>query len=71
MSEKPEAPPSQSAKPMPKIEKFLLFETDNPNLVGIGFDTAIGSFLVCANKRQVLEMSAKLRIVAGQMREPS
>jgi hypothetical protein len=56
---------------MPKIEKFRLFETDNPNLVGIGFETAIGSFLVCANKRQVIEMSAKLRVVAEQMREPS
>jgi hypothetical protein len=71
MSEKSEAPPDQAAKPMPRIEKFRLFETDNPNLVGIGFETVIGSFLVCANKRQVLEMSAKLRILAEKMREPS
>lgn len=71
MSEKSESPPDQSAKPMPAIEKFRLFETDNPNLLGLGFETAIGSFLVCANRRRVLEMIAKLNVAVSRMREPS
>ena len=71
MSEKSEAPPHPAAKPMPMIEKFRLFETDNPNLLGIGFETAIGSVLLAANKRRVLEMIAKPRVAVERMREPS
>ena len=71
MFEKSKEPPGPPAKPMPAIEAFRLFQTDNPNLVGLGFETVIGSFLVCANRRQVLEMSAKLQKVAEQMREPN
>ena len=56
---------------MPAIHKFRLFETGIPHVLGIGFETAIGSFLVAATKRQVLEMSAKLRIAADGMSEPS
>jgi hypothetical protein len=43
----------------------------NPNLLGIGFQTAIGSVLLGVHKRQVLEMIAKLRVAVEQMREPS
>jgi hypothetical protein len=71
MSDEPQAPSPQSAKPMPAIEKFRLFETENPNLLGLGFDTAIGSFLVCTNRRGVLEMIGKLKVAVQQMREPS
>jgi hypothetical protein len=71
MSEKSDAPPAQPAKPMPAIERFRLFDTGNPNLLGIGFETPIGSFLVGAHKRQVLEMIAKLQLAVTQMMEPS
>jgi hypothetical protein len=56
---------------MPTIERFRLYDTGNPNLLGIVFETAIGSFLVGAHRRQVLEMIAKLRVAVEQMREPS
>ena len=56
---------------MPAIERFRLLETDNPDLVGLGFETAIGSVLLAAHRRTVLEMIAKLQIAAGRMREPS
>jgi hypothetical protein len=67
-SEEPRTPP---AKPMPAIEEFRVFVTEIPHLIGLGFDTPIGSVLLAADRKCVLEMIAKLQQVAEQMREPS
>lgn len=71
MSDESKEPDPRSAKPMPAIERFRLLETDNPDLVGLGFETAIGSVLLAAHTHTVLEMIAKLQIAAGRMRKPS
>jgi hypothetical protein len=71
MSEKSEAPPGQPAKPMPAIDKMRLFDTGNPNLLGIGFETPVGYVLLGASRKRVLEMIAMLRVAVEQMREPS
>jgi len=71
MSDKSEAPPGQSAKPMPGIQKFHVYGTDNPNLLGLGFETPIGSVLLAANRKMVIEMLAKLHVAVEGMREPS
>ena len=72
MSDKSEEPPSADRpKPMPSIHKFRVFETGIPHMVGLGFETPIGSVLLAADRKCVLEMAAKLRIVAERMKEPS
>jgi hypothetical protein len=72
MSEGSKVPSSDAAgKPMPAIQIFHVLATDNPNLLGLGFDTPIGSVLLAANKQMVLEMLAKLSVAVEQMREPS
>ena len=61
----------QSAKPMPAIERVRLFQTDNPNLIGIGFETPVGSVLLAANRTKVVELISKLQAILPLMREPS
>lgn len=72
MSEQSEGPPSEpEKKPMAMIEQFRIYTTEIPNLVGLGFETPLGSVLLAANRKRVLEMIAKLKQVAGIMKEPS
>jgi hypothetical protein len=70
MSEGSGGPGPQSAKPMPAIERIRLFQTDNPNLIGIGFDTPVGSVLLAANRAKVVELIAQLQAILPLMHEP-
>jgi hypothetical protein len=70
MSEGSEGRGDQPAKPMPAIERIRLFRTENPNLIGIGFETPIGSVLLAANRAKVVELIGQLQAILPLMHEP-